>query len=109
VPAAAIRTETRSTDTRGSARALAPALRGARVRLVTSPPHRARAFGAFRAAGIDACLHDTGSDVVPFESIGYLVPQASAIGKSETALHELAGIAWYRLRRGQAGAGGAGQ
>lgn len=106
VPAAAIRTEARSTNTRGSALALAPALRGQRARVVTSPWHRARALGAFRAAGIDACLHDTGSDVVPFGGIGYLVPQASAVAKTENVLHELAGIAWYRLRRpGHATAG----
>lgn len=98
VPPAAIRTETRSTSTWESAFALAPALRGHRARLVTSPWHRARALHAFRRAGMDACLHDTGSDVVPFDGIGHLVPQASAIAKSETALYELVGLAWYRMR-----------
>jgi uncharacterized SAM-binding protein YcdF (DUF218 family) len=98
VPPAAIRTEARSTSTWESAFALAPALRGQRARLVTSPWHRARALYAFRKAGVEACLHDTGSDVVPFDGVGHLVPQASAIAKSETVLYELVGLVWYRMR-----------
>lgn len=104
VPPDALRIESQSATTRESAQALAPALRGQRVRLVTSPWHRARAWQAFAAAGLDACVLDTGTDVVPFENLGYLLPQGSAIAKSENALYELVGIAWYRLldrRRGR--------
>jgi len=97
VPSSALRVEARSTTTRESARALAGALSGRRARVVTSPPHRARALQAFEAAGIDVCVHDTGTDVVPPGGPGYLLPQASAIGKTEDALHELVGIAWYQL------------
>lgn len=97
VPASALRLETQSTTTWESAFALAPALPG-RVRLVTSPPHRARALLAFEAAGIDTCLHDTGTDVIEFESPGYLLPQVSAIEKTENAIYELVGIAYYRFR-----------
>jgi len=97
VPPAALRIEARSTTTRESARVLAGALSGRRARLVTSPPHRARALQAFGSAGIDACVHDTGTDVVPPAGLGYLLPQASAIGKSEDALHELVGLAWYHV------------
>jgi uncharacterized SAM-binding protein YcdF (DUF218 family) len=99
VPASALRLDARSNTTWDSAFALAPALHGGKVRLVTSPWHRARTRFAFAAAGVDACMHDTGSDVVPFESVGYLLPQASAIGKTENALYELVGIAYYRFRQ----------
>lgn len=98
VPASALRLDTRSNTTWDSAFMLAPALSDRKVRLVTSPWHRARALFAFEAAGSAACMHDTGTNVVPFESVGYLLPQASAIGKSENALYELVGIAWYRFR-----------
>ena len=97
VPSSALRIEARSTTTRESAHALARVLSGQGARVVTSPPHRARALQAFEAAGIDSCVLDTGSDVVPPGGIGYLLPQASAIGKTENALYELVGIAWYRV------------
>lgn len=97
VPSSALRVEAHSTTTRESARALAGALAGRRARVVTSPPHRARALQAFEAAGIETCVQDTGTDVVPPGSLGYLLPQASAIGKTEDALHELVGIAWYQV------------
>lgn len=96
VPSSALRVEARSTTTRESAHALARALSGQGARVVTSPPHRARALLAFQAAGIETCVQDTGTDVVPPGGIGYLLPQASAIGKTENALHELVGMAWYR-------------
>ena len=97
VPSSALRVETRSTTTRESANALAGALSGRRARLVTSPPHRARALQAFESAGVDACVHDTGTDVVPPGGPSYLWPQVSAIGKTEDALHELVGLAWYHV------------
>lgn len=105
VPQASLRTESTSTTTWESAFALARALRGAQARVVTSPAHRARALVAFRAAGVAACVQDTGSDVVPAGGIGYAAPQASAIARSENALYELAGLAWYRWRAARAGRG----
>jgi uncharacterized SAM-binding protein YcdF (DUF218 family) len=99
VPASALRIETGSSTTWESAFALKPALSGQKLRLVTSPAHRARALFAFEAAGFDACVQDAGSDVVSFESLGHLLPQASAIGKAENAIYELVGIAYYRIRK----------
>ena len=98
VPASALRIESASTTTWESAFALAPALSGSKARVVTSPWHRARARLAFDAAGVDACVQDTGSEVVPFEGPGYLLPQTSAIEKAENAIYELVGIAYYRFR-----------
>ncbi len=54
---------------------------------------------AFEAAGLDACVQDTGSDVISFGSLGYLLPQVSAIEKAENAIYELVGIAYYRIRK----------
>ena len=99
VPASALRIETTSTTTWESAFALKPALSGQKLRLVTSPAHRARALFAFEAAGLDACVQDTGSDVISFGSLGYLLPQVSAIEKAENAIYELVGIAYYRIRK----------
>jgi uncharacterized SAM-binding protein YcdF (DUF218 family) len=99
VPVSALRIETQSTTTWESAFALKPALSGQKLRLVTSPAHRARALFAFEAAGFDACVQDTGSDVVSFGRLGYLLPQVSAIEKSENAIYELVGNAYYRIRK----------
>jgi uncharacterized SAM-binding protein YcdF (DUF218 family) len=99
VPVSALRIETQSTTTWESAFALKPALSGQKLRLVTSPAHRARALFAFEAAGFEACVQDTGSDVIAFGSLGYLLPQVSAIEKSENAIYELVGIAYYRIRK----------
>jgi uncharacterized SAM-binding protein YcdF (DUF218 family) len=97
VPVSALRIETKSTTTWESAFALRRVLPG-RIRLVTSPWHQSRALLAFRAAGFDACVHVLGSDVVPFEGVGYLLPQVSAIEKAENAMYELVGYFYYRIR-----------
>ena len=96
VPASALRLESKSRTTWESAFALAPLLSGQRVRLVTSPPHRARALVAFEAAGIDVCLDMQGTDFASYGSLAYFLPQVSAIEKSENALYEMVGILYYR-------------
>lgn len=97
VPAAALRTETRSTTTWESAFALRGTL-PARVRLVSSALHLPRALVAFRAAGFAACAYPNDSDYQPPGSWGYYVPQSSSLTKAELALHELAGTAIYAWR-----------
>ena len=104
VPASALRIETGSTTTWESAFRLAPALAGKRVRLVTSPPHRARALVAFQAAGIDNCLDMQGTDYATYGSPAYFLPQVSAVEKAENAMYEMVGILYYHYlgwRRGR--------
>lgn len=97
IPLAALRIETGSTTTWESAFALQGMLpRGAR--LVTSPAHQARALAAFRAAGVDACAVDVGSDRSHFGGALSLWPQVSSLEKAEMGIYELVGIAWYRIR-----------
>ena len=97
VPASAMHLESDSTTTWESAFALAPSLSGKRIRLVTSPPHRARALLAFEAAGIDTCVDMQGTDFATYGSPAYFLPQVSAVEKSENALYEMVGILYYRF------------
>lgn len=97
VPAAQLRAETQSTNTWESAMALRGTL-PARVRLVTSAMHLPRALLAFGAAGFEPCGRASDSDYVGPGSIGYVMPQLSAMQKTQLALYEMAGMASYRLR-----------
>lgn len=101
VPAAAIRTETRSTTTWQSAFELRGRL-PARIRLVSSALHLPRALLAFRAAGFQPCPESSGSAYLPSGGLGYFMPQTSAIEKSEAAIHEWIGGIQYGLRAGGA-------
>jgi len=104
VPASAVRIETESTTTWESAVRLAPVFAGQKVRLVTSPPHRARALQAFRAAGIDTCVDLRDSDIATYGNPAYFLPQSSALEKAEAALYEMVGIVYYHFlewRRGR--------
>lgn len=73
------------------------------IRLATSAIHLPRAQVAFVAAGYSPCLLATDSDYLPFSGIGYLLPQASAIQKTQDAAYELLGLLVYRWRAHQAG------
>ena len=97
VPAASLRLENRSTTTRESALALRGVLNG-RFTLVSSALHLPRAVQAFNDTGLSPCAIASGSDVIAPSGIGDVVPQATAITKSQAALHELAGALVYRLR-----------
>lgn len=104
VPGSAIRVETESLDTWQNAHRLA-ALRPALPRdvvLVTSDMHRRRAAWSLRQAGFTPCLASADPRYVPFRRPGYLVPDSGGLAKSEAALHELAGLVAYRLRRPEA-------
>ena len=100
VPASALTIEQDSTTTWESARHLA-ALSPApphRFWLVTSALHMPRALFAFRAAGFEPCPLSSGSVYLAPGELGYFLPQTSALRKSEWAIHELLGMAAYRLR-----------
>ncbi|UNK50274.1 YdcF family protein [Lysobacter sp. S4-A87] len=100
VPESALRTEVASTTTWESAFALRGTL-PARMRLVSSAAHLPRALLSFRSAGFDPCVHASDSDYVPMGSVGYFLPQVSAVEKTQTALYELAGMINYRMRAGK--------
>lgn len=99
VPANSIVAERGSQTTWENARDLRaqlPALH--RLRLVSSALHLPRALIAFRAAGFEVCPVPSQSDYVGFDGVGYLLPQSSALAKSEAALHEIVGSIVYALR-----------
>jgi uncharacterized SAM-binding protein YcdF (DUF218 family) len=100
IAASAIRIETTSQNTLGNAydlQALSPPP-PKRVWLVTSSLHLPRAMRTFAAAGFDACGYPADSQYVAPDSVGYLLPQASAAKKSEAALHEIIGTMRDALR-----------
>lgn len=110
VPAAAIRAEVeaRTTwDNAARAAAMRPAL-PRRIALVTSAMHMPRARYAFRVHGFQVCDWPTDSRWVPADGASALLPRSTALAKTEAALHELVGLAYYRvrMRRGPAPAGG---
>jgi len=100
LPADAILTETLSGDTWQNARnvaAMRPEL-PREVVLVTSAMHMRRAHYSMRQAGFSVCPLATDWRYVPFQRFRYLIPDSGGLEKSEAALHELVGLAVYRLR-----------
>ena len=98
VPRAAMRVEDASTTTWENAHRLAqlkPAI-PRRVTLITSAWHMRRADYAMRQAGFDACLIAVDRRRVPFALPGGLIPQRSALEKTELGLHEVVGSVHYR-------------
>ena len=100
VPAEAITLDLDSADTWQSARAVAAALPpGARIGLVTSASHWPRARLAFERAGRPpACAVLADLRQLPVGLPWALIPRVSALEKTEDALHEQVGLAWYRWR-----------
>jgi uncharacterized SAM-binding protein YcdF (DUF218 family) len=99
VPAASITVEPRSVDTWGNAReaaAMSPPLPG-RVVLVTSPVHVPRAQLALARHGFEACPREAGVRRLPSRLPWALVPRTSALARTEVALHEGVGLAYYRF------------
>ena len=107
VPAADLRGEETSSNTWENAKSvasMAPAL-PRRVVLISSAMHLPRARYAMERAGFEVCPIATDWRRTPFGLPGYLIPQSSALLKSEAALHELVGLLYYhwldrRSRRG---------
>lgn len=73
-----------------------------RVVLITSALHMPRARYSMSKAGFQVCALGTDSRLVPARLPGYLFPQTGATAKTEAALHELAGLLYYRVS-GRAG------
>lgn len=96
---AALRLETRSTNTRTSAhevaRLIPPSKRS--IILATSALHLPRAAWTFREAGFEVCPWPLNSRYVPVAFPAGLWPRSTALDKSERALHELLGQLYYRL------------
>lgn len=98
VAATALQVEGKSTSTWENARALAalqPSL-PRNIVLVTSAMHMPRARYAMANAGFHACEVAADSKRIPFGLPGYLIPRSSALDKTEDALHEIVGLAYYR-------------
>lgn len=101
VPPARIRTETRSTTTWENAREVArlapPVPR--RVWLVTSAVHMPRATYTMRRFGFSVCPVPVDYRRQPLMWSTAVMPSGDALHKSDAALHEIAGLLWYRLKR----------
>ena len=68
--------------------------------VVTHPWNMARALWSFRAVGYPVVPSPTIEDACPSFSVTAFLPQIPALLKSYYALHELIGLAWYRVRYG---------
>ena len=68
-----------------------------RITLVTSASHMRRAVLAFASAGFDVCPVGTDERAVWARSAIHIVPRTGALEKSEIALHEVVGLAYYRF------------
>ena len=104
VPVAMIEVEDQSTTTWEGAQRLA-AMRPPiphSVTLITSAAHMRRAAYAMEQAGFEVCRLPTDSRIVAFGLPGYLIPQHSAVQKTEAAMHEFVGLAyyWWLAKRG---------
>ncbi len=100
-PRAQLQLETGSVDTWTSAAEVRRLYggRGSRIVLSTSALHLPRAVLAYRAHGFDVCANPLFSDFVAAGPAASFVPQAGALAKTESVVHELVGMAYYRLRR----------
>ena len=108
VPATAIRVEADARTTwENAARAaqMRPAL-PRRIMLVTSAMHMPRAHYAFAVNGFVVCDWPTDNRWVAADDASALLPRSTALAKTEAALHEFVGLAYYRARAASAPAGG---
>ncbi|MGH8075726.1 MAG: YdcF family protein [Lysobacter sp.] len=103
VATTALHVEGTSNSTWENARALADLqpLLPRRVALVTSAMHMPRARYAMTRAGFDVCAIAADPRRIPFGLPGYLIPRSSALDKTEAALHEIVGLAYYRWLHAQ--------
>lgn len=99
VDPAAIRIESASQDTWQNARnlrSMSPAL-PEKVVLVTSAMHMRRALYSMEQAGFEVCALGADWRYVPFQRLSYVIPDSSGLTKTESALHELVGLVYYRF------------
>jgi uncharacterized SAM-binding protein YcdF (DUF218 family) len=66
---------------------------------VTSLVHMPRAQAAFASAGFEVCPLGADSRRLPSRLPWALFPRTSALVTSDMAIHEWAGLAWYRWRQ----------
>lgn len=100
VDADAMRKEDASRNTWQNAKnlaAMSPPL-PRRVVLITSAMHMPRAKYSMRQAGFEVCPMPADFRFEPFDFPGYFIPQGSSMQKTESALHEIVGNLYYRLR-----------
>lgn len=100
MPEAAMRLEMRSANTWENARWVSRMVPAAprRVALVTSALHMPRAILAFESAGFTVCPVRADPQYMPNDFPDALLPGSSALRKTEAAIHELVGLAYYWLR-----------
>lgn len=100
VPAEAITLELTATTTWENAHNLKALTQPppARIWLVTSALHAARAQLAFRAAGFEPCMVISDRDYLPPGDLAYFLPRTSALRKADAAIHEIVGDLAYRWR-----------
>ena len=95
--------EERSRNTFENALFSAEILRQGGIRsalVVAHPWDMARALWSFRAVGYPVIPRPTPDGASPSLSAAAFLPQVSALLESYYALHELIGLAWYRVRYG---------
>jgi uncharacterized SAM-binding protein YcdF (DUF218 family) len=95
--------EERSQNTFENALYSAEILRGAGIHgalVIAHPWDMARALWSFRAVGYPVVPSPTLDDGSPSLSVAAFLPQVPALLESYYALHELIGLAWYRVRYG---------
>jgi uncharacterized SAM-binding protein YcdF (DUF218 family) len=96
--------EERSRNTFENALYSAEILRGAGIPaalVIAHPWDMARALWSFRAIGYPVVPSPTPEDGRPPLSLAAFLPQVPALLESYQALHELTGLAWYRVRYGR--------
>lgn len=91
--------EKTSANTRESARAVRGLLpeSTSRIELASSALHLPRAMFAFEQAGFEVCPLALNRHYMAVTGWTTLLPQSSSLAKSESALHELIGEAFYRV------------
>jgi uncharacterized SAM-binding protein YcdF (DUF218 family) len=95
--------EERSQNTFENALYSAEILRGAGIHaalVIAHPWDMARALWSFRTVGYPVVPSPVPEGVRPSLSAAAFLPQVPALLESYYALHELIGLAWYRLRYG---------
>ena len=107
VPRESLRLERRSANTRENASNVAgmePRV-PPRISLVTSAMHMPRALMEFQAVGFDVCPLPADFRSVSTRLPDSLVPTSNSLMKTEAALHEMLGNAFYRWQRWRSGDG----
>lgn len=93
--------EARSPDTRGNAvrcARIVAELGARRAALVTSPDHMARARAALAREGVASLALPSAPPPRAAPTAGNLLPDATALQQTTSAVHELIGLFVYRLR-----------